>query len=338
MGLKILLSLPAALYGAVQRIWATSFAYGFLRAENAPIPVISVGNILMGGAGKTPFVIYLAKLLVREGMRPAVISRGYKGSNRAPWLIVSDGRSGHTVVDANCAGDEPVLIANSLPQVPVIVARRRIHGVEAASRELGCNCALLDDGFQHLRLRRNLDIVLLSGREDYLFPLGWLREPVSALKRGHIFVLTGNIGTLPPEVHSYLARVPLFHCRTVPLAVGTEEYEFAPPWIYRHKPVILVSAIAHPDRFFQTAVTLGWDVQAHHVFPDHYRFSPLELEKLWAVSSGIPLVFTEKDWVRLPPWFRKKSERIRFLRVGVELDDEVGLLAAVREHLGIGHA
>lgn len=333
----VLLALPAAGYCAIQKTWAGSFALGLAEAAQAPIPVISVGNILLGGSGKTPFVIYLADLLRREGLRPAVVSRGYGGSNRAPWLCVSDGNSEEPFADPSIAGDEPVLIALRVPTVPVLIARKRIQGVEAAHRDFGCDVAVLDDGFQHLRLKRDVDIVLLSGREDRMFPLGSLREPFSALERAHIFVLTGNIEGFPRRVQRFLAKTSVFRCRTVSLCVGLSDGGSASPEAYAGRRVILVSAIAQPDRFRATAEGLGWAVSAHHVFRDHHRFSQDELDRLIAGSSGLPLIFTEKDWVRLPPWFRE-IPAVTFLRIGVEMEDEAGFSAALRDRLRAAHA
>jgi tetraacyldisaccharide 4'-kinase len=170
--LKALLSIPAAGYHAVQKVREKAYLWGLLSGKKAPGPVISVGNLVLGGSGKTPFVIYLAEMLGNKGWKPGVVSRGYRGSNRLPYFVVGDGMSPEPQAGPSICGDEPFLIANRLPQVPVIIGRRRIDPVSAAANIFGCNIIVLDDGFQHLPLQRDVDIVLLTGAEDRMFPLG----------------------------------------------------------------------------------------------------------------------------------------------------------------------
>ena len=191
---------------------------GFLSQRKAPVPVISVGNLLLGGAGKTPFVIFLAGMLKNRGLKPAVVSRGYRGTSRAPYLVVGDGSSGEPLVGPDVCGDEPYLIAKRLPDVPVIVGRKRIYPVRAAHELFGCNVVVLDDGFQHLPLKRDADIVLLNGSEDHMFPWGRLREPLSALRRADIVMLMAR-GTIPASAVDYV-RGPVFNCHATSLRLG----------------------------------------------------------------------------------------------------------------------
>ena len=330
------LFVPAACYYAVQKIWARSFAWGIVRAKRASIPVISVGNLLMGGSGKTPMVIYLAELLRSRGMRPAVISRGYRGSSREPYLVVSDGCSGSPLVESSVAGDEPYLIAERLHNVPVVIGQQRIHPVEAAARLFGCDVAILDDGFQHLVLQRNLDIVLLSGSEDCMFPLGRLREPFSALSRADIVVLTSPGAGVHPSAKAYLARIPVFRSNPVPLSlrVGTNGGTALPPDVYAGKEVVLASAIADPGRFRRTVEELGWIVTQHHCFPDHHRFTDRDMEKILGASSGLPVIVTEKDWVKIPHRFRSLGN-LGALTIGIRLDDEAGFVQALVSRLNL---
>ena len=157
---------PAACYNAVQKIRAQAYRWRILRSRKAAVPVLSVGNLLMGGSGKTPFAIYLAGLLLRTRFPTGNCKSRLRGSNREKFLVVCDGSSGEPLVGPSVSGDEPFLMAKRLPKIPVLVGRTRIHAVEAAERLFGCDVVVLDDGFQHLQLERDLDIVLLNGTED----------------------------------------------------------------------------------------------------------------------------------------------------------------------------
>jgi len=316
----ILEAAPAAVYYAVQRIRAKAYRAGLLKRDTAPVPVISVGNLVLGGSGKTPFAIYLAETMLRRGFKPAMVSRGYKGSNRAPYLVVSDGTAKEPLVDASVCGDAPFLIASTLPTIPVLVGRRRIHPVTAAHRLFACNIVILDDGFQHLALQRDVDVVLLSGAEDAMFPLGSLREPLSALERADIIVLVGSKTALPTQASRYIGNTPVFRCGTFPLTVRRTGWEREPEH-YAGQDVILLSGIANPERFRASAEGLGWRVADHLAFPDHYRVADEELRAIMRRTPELPVVVTEKDWVKLPAW-AKDSGRICALRIGMRMDDE----------------
>ena len=209
--------IPAACYFAVQKTRAQAYLWRILQSREAGVPVLSVGNLLMGGSGKTPFTIYLAALLLRKGFRPGIVSRGYGGSNREKFLVVGDGSSGQPLVGPSITGDEPFLMAKRLPKIPVLVGRRRIHAVDAAENLFGCNVIVLDDGFQHLQMERDLDIVLLNGKEDRMFPLGRLREPIAALSRADLIVLVGSSASMPESPNYYPSGIPVFRCRSIPI-------------------------------------------------------------------------------------------------------------------------
>jgi tetraacyldisaccharide 4'-kinase len=294
------------------------------------MPVISVGNLLMGGSGKTPFVIRLAQLLSAAGRSPAVVSRGYRGTNRAPYLVVGDGASSAPLVSPSVSGDEPFLIARSLPHVPVLVGARRIHPVRAAGDLFGSDVVILDDGFQHLPLLRNADIVLLTGREDRMFPLGALREPFSALSRADVVVLVGPHAKLPPGAAEYVSEVPAFTCAHVPLHLENADGARRPPEELAGREVVLMSGIAHPDRFRRTAEEVGWRVRDHFTFPDHHVPNVRELERIVSDAGGAEIVVTEKDWVKLPDRFRL-SGRISSLSISMVIEREDEFLRVLDE-------
>lgn len=321
--LKPVLSVAAGGYYALQKLREKTYDWGVLSGDSAPVPVISVGNILLGGSGKTPFAIYLGQQLHARGLRPAVVSRGYGGSNREPFLIVGDGSGTDPRVDASVCGDEPYLIARRLPNIPVIIGRKRIDPAKAASELFGCGAIVLDDGFQHLPLRRDADIVLLSGSEDRMFPLGWLREPLSALKRAQLIVLTGESHVLSEAAAGYVSQVPVFHCRVVPeaLEIGASPGDMVHPSEYAGREVVLFSAIAHPERFRQTAEELGWVIKHHRIFPDHHVLTDEELKDVAETTGDTPMVCTEKDWVKLPARFKEKAN-VAVLRIHVVVVEE----------------
>jgi tetraacyldisaccharide 4'-kinase len=323
------LSFPAAGYYAVQKVREKAYGWGVLSQRKAPVPVISVGNLLLGGTGKTPFVIFLAGLLKNRKLKPAVVSRGYRGTSRAPYLVVGDGSSGEPLAGPDACGDEPYLIAKRLPDVPVIVGRKRIYPVRAAHELFGCNVVVLDDGFQHLPLKRDADIVLLNGSEDHMFPWGRLREPLSALRRADIVMLTAE-GTIPASAVDYV-RGPMFNCRLVPsgLASGANLQSYAAADTLSKRDVILASGIANPERFRDSAEKLGWIIVDHYSFPDHHRFTDKELQSILDRAAELSVVVTEKDWVKLPAWF-KEMDRVAALRIEMILDDEEAFWTALK--------
>lgn len=325
------MAIPAAAYYGVQRLRGKFYSWGVLKGTVPPIPVISVGNVLLGGSGKTPFVIYLAELLLREGFKPAVVSRGYRGSNRRPYLVVSDGRSRGASVEPSVSGDEPYLIAMSAPSIPVVVGRERIHPVTAASELFHCDVAVLDDGFQHLQLSRTLDIVLLNGSEDRMFPLGRLREPLSALERADIVVLVGT-DAIPENASKHVGCAEIFHSRVEPATLRNHQGSH-PFSALKGRDVFLCSAIAGPERFRVTAEQLGWVINEHRVFSDHHVFTKLELVTVLKDAGDRPVVLTEKDWVKLPEWFRMKDQ-VFVLGVRIVVKDEERFLGIVKRALG----
>lgn len=325
------MAIPAAAYYGVQRLRGKLYSWGVLKGTVPPIPVISVGNVLLGGSGKTPFVIYLAELLLREGFKPAVVSRGYRGSNRRPYLVVSDGRSRGASVEPSVSGDEPYLIAMSAPSIPVVVGRERIHPVTAAGELFHCDVAVLDDGFQHLPLSRTLDIVLLNGSEDRMFPLGRLREPLSALERAHIVMLVGT-DAIAGNASKHVGCAEIFHSRVEPDTLRNHQGSH-PFSALKDREVFLCSAIAGPERFRVTAERLGWVINEHRVFGDHHVFTRLELMTVLKDAGDRPVVLTEKDWVKLPEWFRLKDQ-VFVLGVKIVVQDEEKFLGIVKRALG----
>ena len=199
----------SVLYGGLTHLRRRLYTRGRLKSHRLPCPVISVGNLTLGGTGKTPLVIHLAEKIQGMGYRPVILSRGYKGLAEKGGAVVSDGRN--LLCDARQAGDEPYLMAILLPTVPVVVGRHRYRAGMDAIRRFQPDIILLDDGFQHLQLKRDLNLLLLDAQNPfgnrYLFPRGTLREPEVSLLGADAVVLTRS-GPARGREHNNLIQMP----------------------------------------------------------------------------------------------------------------------------------
>lgn len=321
------------LYEAVQRSWAWAHAVNALKNEKAPMPVISVGAIAIGGSGKTPLTMLLGDRLKRLGYRPVICSRGYKGSYRGVYEFVADGHSGRVLVGPEVSGDEPFLMASRLKNVPVVVARKRIYGIRASNAQLNCDVAILDDGFQHLALFRDFNIVLLKSGMDWMFPRGTLREPFKALNRADAILLEGESEKLPNEVCRYINKKPVFKIQQqadcVIHGLDNEQLNLA---ALEHLQVYLASGIANPKRFEAMAHALDWKVTNHSVFNDHYKLSDDDFKEIISKSGDQPIVLTEKDWVKAPEWFRTRSNSF-CLRIKLYIENENEFIQLVTQSI-----
>jgi tetraacyldisaccharide 4'-kinase len=301
------LSPLSLLFGAGLRVRSRLYDSGFARVEHAPAPVVSVGALRVGGAGKTPFVLWLARELVRRGRRPCLVTRGYGGSaeGSAPWIL--DRAEAALPGAAGRAGDEAVLLALR-SGVPVVVGADRARACAAAAAVLARtpDVYVLDDGFQHRRLARDLDIVLVSGREagERLLPAGPLREPVGALSRAQVVVTMrdaagGSGESLAAGVAPSAAQVEAAASASG-LVENVADTETTPLAGLAGVRVVAVAGIARPDRFLATLRRAGADVVATIARRDHHRYGDSDLREIDAASAGAGLVVTtEKDLVKL---------------------------------------
>lgn len=271
-------------------------------------PVVSVGNLTVGGTGKTPCVIALAGMLRRRGYQPAVISRGYGGKSAAPVTVVSDGTN--ILCDAATAGDEPLLIAQSLPGVPVITGPRRILTGRAAIDRFGCDVLICDDAFQHRQIRRDIDIVLLDAQRPfgngYLLPRGELREPAESLARASCLLLTRSDSGAP--VHPDAARIarefgiPVFRAAHRFTRFAGPEGQSLAPGELAGKKICAFCGIARPESFKKMLAETGAEILSFIDFPDHYAYNRSDLaalEKHFAAQNSAYRITTEKDAMRL---------------------------------------
>ena len=299
-------------YGGAVKTRETFYKKGVLKSKKLPCIVISIGNITVGGTGKTPMTIYMAKLVKSLGYKVAIISRGYKGGAEKTGGIVSDGRKIFMGPDA--AGDEPYLIAMKLKDFPVLVGEKRFETGMLAIRRFNPDILVLDDAFQHLQLKRDLNIVLLDTScpfgNGHLLPRGILREPLYQLKRADAFVITrtdraesfSGIST----VQKMIGKQPMFQCMHVfdNLSKIDKEYKIKhyELGLLRHRKIVAFCGIARNEDFRKLIYALECDVADFLMFPDHHFYLDRDLNMILrsAQKAGADcLLTTEKDYVKI---------------------------------------
>ncbi|RPI29438.1 MAG: tetraacyldisaccharide 4'-kinase [Acidobacteria bacterium] len=306
------LGLLSPLYRLVVQTRLKLYETGVLRSETLPHPVISVGNLTTGGTGKTPLVMYLAQILKQAGLQPAILTRGYKGRAEQTAALASDGS--RNLASAEESGDEACLMATRLEGVPIAVGKARDQSARlipgfGANRKL---VFILDDAYQHLQIVRNLNILVLDATDPFgggrLLPAGRLREPLSAIKRADLVIVTRahlpfDQELLETEIRrrNRLAKISYFYHD----AVGLVELGTGASYPVRHllhARVVAVSAIGNPAVFLQDLAHYQIDVAESITFRDHHVFSSEDLKKIYSRARSLDVravVTTEKDTVRL---------------------------------------
>lgn len=301
------------LFGAGVHLRNAAYDRGLLHAVRAPLPVLSVGNISVGGTGKTPLTDWLVRHLRGLGRRPAVITRGY-GRDTRGHVLVSAG--GGPLVDARTGGDEPLQLAQRNPWLIVVADEQRARGAAYAAERLGADVAVLDDGFQHRACARDLDIVALdataglAGQE--LLPAGRLREPPAHLRRAHAVVLTRcddavRCAGLAREVARHTQAL-IAACRFVPHNLHRTNVDTVFPADHlagRH--AVAFCGIGNPASFRPTLRRMGVETDALIEFADHFPYAPRDVARIAALArthGTTLLVTTEKDAMRLAPVLR----------------------------------
>ncbi len=282
-------------YSAVIRLRNTAYDRGWFRVERAAVPVISVGNITTGGTGKTPVVAWLVDELLRRGHRPGILSRGYRSLD------------GHS-------NDEALVLERLCPGTPHIQNLDRVAGAKLAVNELGCDVLVLDDGFQHRRLYRDLDIVLIDALRPWGFghvlPRGLLREPLSSLWRADLIFVTRaepeglheTLARIEPTLRRYRGHAEAALVRFIPHNWISATGESRAVSALTQDRVAAFCGIGNPEGFTQTLSRLT-TVADQRTFPDHHHYSAAELDELerWRRETGADvLVTTLKDLVKIP--------------------------------------
>jgi tetraacyldisaccharide 4'-kinase len=342
------------LYGALARARAGLYRSGFLKTERVGALVISVGNLTAGGTGKTPLVEWVARAVAAEGLRACVLTRGYGREDESRRVVVSDGE--RVLASVREGGDEPVLLAESLAGVASVVCDRdRVAGARWAREHLGAQVFVLDDGFQHMRIARDLDIVTLDATEPWggghLLPRGLLREPVAALVRAGCVVITRS--DLTPDLESLRAEVARLTSASViasrvrtrglrriggQLAADEEkartdvESLTSVESLVAAGPVAAFCGVGNPRAFFEQLRREGFDLRHTRSFPDHHAYTREDLEAFTreATSKGArALLTTAKDAVKLRA--RAFTLPCYVVEIELEFDDEGSLRRLVKK-------
>ncbi|MCB5246904.1 MAG: tetraacyldisaccharide 4'-kinase [Candidatus Cloacimonetes bacterium] len=314
------------------------------KAWHPPCPVISIGNIVSGGSGKTPFTIYLAGLLGASGCKVAISHRGYKGRLENTPTLISDRE--RILFGATDAGDEALLIAKRLPGIPVAVGKQRVAAVSLLlAKYPDLDVLLLDDAFQHLGIARDLDIVCfdadLGCGNGRLIPAGYLREPVSALASASLLVVTNKHASSGSETIAgcwdAFAK-PVFHCRLQARDGMDAEGRSVELGSLAGKKLLLISGIADPDSFENSVKALGLSWLHHFRYPDHYTFrESMEAQRIAQIAakySADILLCTEKDLAKLAS-HAELRDKLLALRMDLACEDGDGLKELLRQQLGL---
>lgn len=299
------MSALSRLYGRVaqlRRAWYEGHPH---RTRHLARPVISVGNLVVGGSGKTPVVSALARLLLAAGERPSILSRGYGRRHRADGVtVVGDGS--RVLVDASHSGDEPQMLARALSGVPVLASSDRYLAGRLAERRFACTVHLLDDGFQHVQLARDIDLLLMSRADldERVLPSGRLREPLHAARSASALLVNGadGAGGDAAAIATALGVATVFG-----VTAKYDEPRLIEPFSAPLPPglgrrVVAVAGIARPERFVAALRECGWDVARELLFRDHHWFTPGDLAAIQRAAEDTKadfIVTTEKDAMRL---------------------------------------
>jgi tetraacyldisaccharide 4'-kinase len=337
---------PPALLKAASRLYEKALQKDQARLRKKRVklsaPVISIGNLSTGGTGKTPVTIWMCEFLLKMGLHPAVLTRGYgrrgNSSGRVPIF-------GNPAELSDLFGDEPVMISEHLPSTPVWIGRDRAASGKAALARSAVDVFVLDDGFQHLALDRDLDIVLLDCRSPFgngfVLPAGPLREPCSNLKRADAFVIThvdrdADAAPLKDKLERLFPGIPVFACRHkvrgISLRKGEPVFHLNALWDRR---AVIFAGIAGPEGFFRDIREAGIRICESFGFPDHHRYTAGDFSRIFHAASehgaGV-IITTAKDAVRIPLPYR---DSVSVAEIGIDFGpDQEGFCSLTRARLG----
>lgn len=300
--ITLFLNLISSLYGGLLFVRHWLYDKGIMASTKAPLIVVSVGNITAGGSGKTPFVAFLAALLEKE-YKVAILSRGYRSQGERAKSSFCVNKEGQEVLSWEKCGDEPSWLAKFCEKAVVIVGKRRIESALLAHK-YGCTLAILDDGMQHRRLKRDVEIVVVEGRDPfgggYFLPQGRLRERPFRIKHADLVVINGGITLENKKKLRSLTAAPFLEGEMVLKEVSDREGRDIE---IKGQKIALFCAIGSPDRFVDTVNAIGCKVVATAFLPDHRAFTEKQLLSLAEKATregAYYLCCTEKDWIKLP--------------------------------------
>lgn len=318
-------------YGLVSALRARCYQWGWLTQRQLPVPVISIGNLTVGGTGKTPMVIKVAEWLLADGKRIAILSRGYRRISQDEHLLVSNGE--RLLVDAEEAGDEPFLIAMRCPKAVVAVGSDRYQLGRWVLSRFPVDCVVLDDGFQHLALHRDVNLLLVDATDvnglSAVVPAGRLREPLTAARRATAIIVTrADAASQVAQVIERLRSVdgpfsdPVQTVFRAEGLVALQNSEVQSPVLYRGKTALLCSGIGHAASFRAIADTMGVRVKREIRYPDHHSYTTDDLDEIRSQArehKAELVVTTEKDAGKIRPLLTQADGNWLAVRLGVDV-------------------
>lgn len=337
--LRTLLYILSLVYRTAVKMRLRLYYKGVFKTRRLPCRVISVGNITSGGSGKTPIAMHLALMFRKNGKRAVIISRGYRGTSSRGVAEVSDGEN--VLLGPEEAGDEPYLMARRLKGIPVVVGSDRFKAGEYAVKKFSPDYIILDDGFQHLRLFREFDILLLDAYtgfgNEYLLPRGILREPLEGIKRADMVIVKGDSGlrsSAEMTIKRLAPTVPLFRVSYRPSRlVDLRDGRVFDPTRISGTEVVALAGIAFPESFLKTIEELKAKAARRMIFPDHHIYTPADMEKIRKEAGPLTVITTEKDGVKIEKFVRDGAPgpTILAMTIDTEMDDQRGFEKALQK-------
>ena len=330
------ITIPLSLvYGCIIYLRNLFYDLGWFTTEDFKLPIISVGNITTGGSGKTPLVMYLANLLIKNGKNPGIVSRGY-GRKSQGLVVVHDGKEMKAKVES--AGDEPFLMATILKSIPVIVCEDRREAIRHLLNSSTVNIIIMDDGFQHRRVKRDLDIITISANDsknDYrLLPWGKLREPFKNINRSNAIVFTKTDNYTPPNMFAEFQSIFKGNSIVSSIIPVLMKYDSSGYHKSLHSSEVLFAfcGIGEPDSFFKSIKQLDLKLGGKRIFSDHQEYTESVITELSAQiksSNCAAIITTEKDLVKLSESFLDEFETF-VIKIEMEFEIEKAVLDMIQ--------
>lgn len=323
--LSSLLLILSIVYDLSQRMRCFLYEKGLVRVEKIEPKVISIGNITTGGTGKTPAVMSVAEMAKEKGFKVAILTRGYMGKAKG-IKPVSD--SSGILLDCRDAGDEPYLMAKRLKGIPIIKGKDRYLSARFAVERFGSGLLILDDGYQHLKLHRDTNILLIDATDPFgnghLLPRGMLREPLASIRRADAVVLTkSDLSQKNSETIKTIRRhnpsAPIFFSYYRPLDLVSLEGDIMPIEDIKGRSLFLFSGLANHSSFKSLIEMLGAVISGELIYPDHFYYSEGDIEEIGERAEADMIVTTEKDMVKIPQ--SGIRTRIWALRIEFSVED-----------------
>ena len=328
--MNIFIYIIKAIYYSIAQVRNYLYNHKLFRTRTVSVPVISVGNLSFGGTGKTPLVMWIAQQIQQAGFKVVILSRGYKRKSLFT-KIVSD--TEQVRITRRTAGDEPYQMAYRLKGIPIIVSRNRVRGAKKALKRFNPDIIILDDGFQHRKLTRNVDIVLIDSASVFNKTV-LLREPLKNIGRAHAVVFTKyNFYPNAEDIHQQMVKTfscPVFYSYYTPLFIANET-EKLPARVLENASVWLAAGIGKPDYFVFTIEQTGAHIEKTFFYRDHARYTRWRVRKIintFNASSADYIITTEKDWHKIKRWV-PTGTRLYYAEIEVTLNRSALLLKLI---------